>query len=126
MRDSKVSFTLDAALGMLVHLHKAKKGGDDAKERVQSMQSYGMQDWNEWKGFVAPEACLMEHRVRDADAGELFLIPCKPAGDCMWPDHMALTDLAPSQGLCAHATSAVQHGAQVCCAFHLQLTGHGR
>lgn len=64
VRDSKVSFTPDAALGMMVHLHKPKKGGsDDSKERVQSMQSYGMQDWTDWKGYIAPEDCLMEHRT---------------------------------------------------------------
>lgn len=72
VRDSKVSFTPDAALGMLVHLHKGKKGGpDDSKERVQSMQSYGMEDWKDWKGYIAPEDCLMKHRTSDMYASKL-------------------------------------------------------
>ena len=71
VRDSKVSFTPDAALGMLVHLHKGKKGGsDDSKERVQSMQSYGMEDWKDWKGYIAPEDCLMNHRTSDMYASK--------------------------------------------------------
>lgn len=71
VRDSKVSFTPDAALGMLVHLHKGKKGGsDDSKERVQSMQSYGMEDWKDWKGFIAPADCLMKHRTSDMYASQ--------------------------------------------------------
>lgn len=76
VRDSKVSFTPDAALGMLVHLHKSKKGGsDDSKERVQSMQSYGMEDWKDWKGYVAPEDCLMKHRTSDMYASKLTHAP---------------------------------------------------
>ena len=59
-----MSFKPDAALGKMVHLHKPNKGGsDDSRERVQSMQSYGMQDWTDWKEHIAPEDCLMEHRT---------------------------------------------------------------
>lgn len=67
VRDSKVSFTPDEALGMLVQAHNSKKaaGSDDAKERVQSMQSYGMEDWESWKDYVAQSACLMPHRSHD-------------------------------------------------------------
>ena len=52
---------------MLVQAHNSKKaaGSDDAKERVQSMQSYGMQDWESWKDYVAQSACLMPHRSHD-------------------------------------------------------------
>lgn len=71
VRDSKVSFTPDAALGMLVHLHNGKKGGsDESKERVQSMQSYGMDDWKDWKGFISPGDCLMKHRTSDMYASK--------------------------------------------------------
>lgn len=71
VRDSKVSFTPDAALGMLVHLHNGKKGGsDESKERVQSMQSYGMDDWKDWKGFISPGDCLMKHRTSDMYASQ--------------------------------------------------------
>ena len=67
VRDAKVSFVPDKELGMLVHAHNPKtdKGGDDSKERVQSMQSYGMDDWESWKEYIEPHQCLMEHRTGD-------------------------------------------------------------
>lgn len=73
VRDSKVSFTVSEASGMLVHAHNsnAKKGaGSDEKERVQSMQSYGMTEWESWRDYVAPEACLMDHRTGDLYASQ--------------------------------------------------------
>ncbi|KAA6419659.1 MAG: hypothetical protein FRX49_10383 [Trebouxia sp. A1-2] len=67
VRDAKVSFVPDKELGMLVHAHNPKtdKGTDDSKERVQSMQSYGMDDWESWKDYIEPHQCLMEHRTGD-------------------------------------------------------------
>lgn len=69
-----MSFTESKASGMLVHAHNsnAKKGaGSDEKERVQSMQSYGMIEWESWREYVAPEACLMDHRTGDLYASKV-------------------------------------------------------
>ena len=106
VRDSKVSFTPDAALGMLVRLHKGKKGGsDDSKERVQSMQSYGMEDWKDWKSYIAPEDCLMKHRTSDMyaskhyilDKGKLWVYLNFPCKDCLTIlTFCFLTDAAPT------------------------------
>ena len=80
MRDSKVSFTIDQekGQGVLVHAHKAKQTtAPDEKERVQCMQSYGMEDWETWKEYVTPEACLMEHRTGSTYASkQLAIVEC--------------------------------------------------
>ena len=67
---------------MLVQAHNSKKaaGSDDAKERVQSMQSYGMEDWESWKDYVAQSACLMPHRTHDLYEG-------KPSPCTSYPNH---------------------------------------
>lgn len=67
VRDAKVSFVPDKELGMLVHAHNPKtdKGTNDSRERVQSMQSYGMDDWESWKDYIEPHHCLMQHRTGD-------------------------------------------------------------
>lgn len=68
---------------MLVHLHKGKNGGaDDSKERVQSMQSYGMEDWEDWKDYVAAEDCLMKHRTSDMYASKLKHLAQRQACAC--------------------------------------------
>jgi len=74
VRDAKVSFVPDKELGMLVHAHNPKtdKGGDNSKERVQSMQSYGMDDWESWKDYIEPHQCLMEHRTGDMYNSQLL------------------------------------------------------
>lgn len=62
-----MSFVPDKELGMLVHAHNPKtdKGTNDSRERVQSMQSYGMDDWESWKDYIEPHHCLMQHRTGD-------------------------------------------------------------
>lgn len=79
VRDSKVSFTKDMQKGMLVHLVVSKKDGPAGtaadktpaeKERVQSMQSYSMVDWQDWRDYLESADCLMQHRTGQMYTGE--------------------------------------------------------
>ena len=90
---------------MLVHLHnpKAQSGGDDSKERVQSMQSYGMDDWEDWKDYLEPDKCLMEHRTGDLYNSKSCCI------DLAWPHHQVVTSRPVM--LCCDVT---QQLAQLC------------
>lgn len=77
VRDSKVSFTKDAEKGMLVHLvHSKKEAKGDAAgtgasiDRLQSMQSYSMMDWQDWRTYLQQSDCLMQHRTGQMYTGD--------------------------------------------------------
>ena len=119
VRDSKVSFVPDKELGMLVHAHNPKtdKGTDDAKERVQSMQSYGMDDWESWKDYIEPHQCLMEHRTGDMYNSKLCVRDCQSCVSAAPVQHIVqypawmLPQLQTTELMCMTASmhSDVQH-----------------
>lgn len=72
VRDDRVSFTPDKERGLQVHLRLETKEGQAGKTKVttQAMQSYSMTDWEDWKGYVTADDCLMEHRTGQVYTGE--------------------------------------------------------
>ena len=73
VRDEKVSLTRDAEKGMLVHLvPKLETKGNAASkgDRLQSMQSYSMVDWQDWRTYLHQADCLMQHRTGQLYTGD--------------------------------------------------------
>ena len=68
------------------------------------MQSYGMDDWESWKGFIEPHACLMEHRTGNMYASKAHAHSKYIAGSAPLVKHRTiLTFMCMKFSLCVQA-----------------------
>ncbi len=57
--------------GLVVHLNEHRKASKDEngeeRNKMQFIIGFTFDDWEEWRNYVRPEDCLLEHRD---DVGE--------------------------------------------------------